>query len=668
MAARVSSTASADGDAQKNVVRIAILVVTAVRDVVQSAVKQVQVAVFTVLFGFVLGALGALFWRRLSVSKETNRKLRQKQHDATIKAKSWLEEAQKTKLTPVKAPVDGVTFTKEFKALFNAHAPIWTCDPSYSRAHWLNRVIDAAWPFIDTGVSKTVKESVEPILRDSLPSFVKWVGFEKFTLGPRAPTLSGIRTHKSHLENVILDIELTWGSDPDIIVTLYMFGIRFPVKLANLQLKMVLQVTFDPLVDILPCIGALEVCLTDMPEILDFGLFIPPKIDLMSIPGVHGMVRNIVQQSLAPLMLYPYKLHMPIMPNSGIQASSTGMLRVKFISGTGFFKRRNYSKLSRKAGKASGRMTRLLKSDTYFIKFWTRDARQLQTPPRNGDVPNWDGTPDSFVLCDRETTLFMRLVKTGAERVSNYGECQITCGEIADREGPVTLELPFIEPSYYKEECPLEYLIAADGYTYDEIMQRYADIEAWNEKAEQDAVQQRTKYFYRASTAKRSNSKVALPKTINHPTIKVELEYIDTGTPDDVDEEYEQGLITVELVEARNILRVAGNPPNPKVTVRCAKQYFDSTRKIRTSHPKWDNERFVFYNVLADLDTIRIEVTGLNDVKLGYCEIDAKLVRSNVMIRDIFPLQGVDKGAVLLVLTYAPMASKQVLTRQASTM
>jgi hypothetical protein len=214
----------------------------------------------------------------------------------------------------------------------------------------------------------------------------------------------------------------------------------------------------------------------------------------------------------------------------------------------------------------------------------------------------------------------------------------------------------------------LEYLIAADGYTYDEIMQRYADIEAWNEKAEQDAVQQRAKYFYRASTAKRSSSKVALPKTINHPTIKVELEYIDTGTPDDIDEEYEQGLLTVELVEARNILRVAGKPPNPKVTVRCAKQYFDSTRKIRTSHPKWDNERFVFYNVLADLDTIRIEVTGLNDVKLGYCEIDAALVRSNVMIRDTFTLQGVAKGEVLLVLTYAPMASKQVLTRQASTM
>jgi len=77
MAARVSSTASADGDAQKNVVHIVILVATAVRDVVQSAVKQVQIAVFTVLFGFVLGILGALFWRRLSVAKETNRKLMQ---------------------------------------------------------------------------------------------------------------------------------------------------------------------------------------------------------------------------------------------------------------------------------------------------------------------------------------------------------------------------------------------------------------------------------------------------------------------------------------------------------------------------------------------------------------------------------------------------------------
>ena len=659
----MASAIVGDGDIERNVARIPLLIAIAVWDVTKSVLMQVQVAVFTVTFGFVLGVLGALFWRRYLAAKDAKRQLTRGHDDAGTKPASGPEDVQASKLKPEDA--SAVKFTKEFKALFNAHAPMWTTDSSYSRVHWLNRVIDAAWPFIDTGVSKTVKESVEPILRDSLPSFIKWVGFEKFTLGPRAPTLSGVRTHKSHLENVILDIELTWGSDPDIIATLYMFGIRFPIKLTNLQLKTIVQVTFDPLVDILPCIGAIEVCFIQMPEILDFGLFIPPKIDLMSLPGVHGLVTNIVEQSLSPLMLYPYKLHMPIMPNSGIQAASTGMLRVKFISGTAFFKRRNFSKLSRKAGKKTGRMTRMLKSDTYFIKFWTRDARQLETPPRLGDTPNWDGTPDAFVLCDRESTFHMRLVKTGAERVSNYGECQITCGEIADREGPVTLDLPFIEPSYYKEECPLDYLVAADGYTYEEILQRYADIDSWHEKAEKDAVQQRAKYFYRCIAAK-EGEKTGKPPSTNHPTVRVELEYIDTGTPDDIDEEYEQGLITVELIEARNILRVNGHPPNPMVKVSCAKQYFDSTRKMRTSHPRWDNARFIFYNVLADIDVIRIDVTGLNGVNLGYCEIPAGLVRSNVMVRDLFPLQGVEKGQVMLALSYAPMASKQVLVRAPS--
>ena len=90
----------------------------------------------------------------------------------------------------------------EFKKLFSMHAPKWTSDSSFNRVHWLNRVIDAIMAtHIDTGVSRTVKESVEPTLRELAPSCVTWIGFEKFTLGPRAPTLSGIRSHNSHMEN-----------------------------------------------------------------------------------------------------------------------------------------------------------------------------------------------------------------------------------------------------------------------------------------------------------------------------------------------------------------------------------------------------------------------------------------------------------------------------------
>jgi hypothetical protein len=42
------------------------------------------------------------------------------------------------------------------------------------------------------------------------------------------------------------------------------------------------------------------------------------------------------------------------------------------------------------------------------------------------------------------------------------------------------------------------------------------------------------------------------------------------------------------------------------------------------------------------------------------------MVRQNVMIRDTFALSGVAKGELVLLLQYAPMASKTTLVRGAS--
>ena len=373
------------------------------------------------------------------------------------------------------------------------------------------------------------------------------------------------------------------------------FGIRFPVSLRQLQLKCLVQVTFDPLVDIIPCLGAIEVCLMGMPEILDFGLFLPGGVDLMALPFVHGFVKRTVKSSIEKMLLYPYKLHIPIMEASGIEKSSTGMMRIRFLKGNAFYKRRNYSRLSRKRGKkkSSSLIGNMLKSDNYFIKYWTREQRQLSSPPRSGDTPSWDGVEDSFVLCDRETPLTFRLLKKGAERISNYGEASITCGEIADRgPGPIILELPFIDPEYYKKECPLEYFAAADGYTYEQIMTRFNEITEWHKKAEEEADEARMKYFYRC-VEEQNKTKIPSAKKFTHPTMTVELEYIDTGAPDDVDEDYEQGLLTVELLEGRKLLRVKDKPPNPIAIVTCAKQTYTGARKLKTSQPKF-NERFVF--------------------------------------------------------------------------
>lgn len=629
---------------------------------------QITVAWFTTVLGLTLGVFVAVMFRRAkskSLMERVTEKL-QKMEDAGAnqeavamakKTLSWLDQVRAKQ-----AESDKETFSEEFKSIFNAHPPIWTRDADYSRVHWLNKVIDAAWPYIDTGVSETVKDSVDPTLRELVPpKIVNWIGFEKFTLGPRAPTISGIRSHSSHMENSILDIELTWACDAEIIIAAYIFGIRLPIKVRKILLKTMLQVTFDPLVEVLPCLGAIEICLMGMPSVLDFGLYLPGGLDLMSLPYVHEIVTGIVKSSIEKMLLYPYKLHIPIMEHSGIEASSTGVMRVRFISGESFHKRRNYSKLSRKKNQQSSSLVRMLKSDNYFIKFWTRDVRQLSSPKRDGDRPSWAGTADFFVLCDRDTPLTFRLIKSGAERVSNYGEASIMCGDIANTKGPVVIELPFIDPSFYKEECPLEYLNAADGYTAEEILARFNEITEWHKNAEKEAVQARLKYFSRCNEEQNSSEQ----RKYKHPTLKVELEYIDTGPPDEVKEDFEQGMLTVEVIEARNLLRNKDKQPNPMVTLDCAKQSYATERRTKTSHPKW-NERFVFYNVLPEVDTLKLNVSGLEGFPLGSLEVDINMVRQNVMIRESFALSGVAKGELVLLLQYAPMASKNVLARGAS--
>lgn len=630
---------------------------------VRTVSTQIAVAMTTTLLGFIFGALLCAYTQRAGKKRfvAALAKLRGKtEADSAQPTKlSWLE-TRKLNMGKDREQQEVLPLAEEFKTLFSMHAPKWTSDSSFNRVHWLNRVIDAMWAHIDTGVSKTVKESVEPTLRELAPSCVTWIGFEKFTLGPRAPTLSGVRSHSSHMENTILDIELTWGSDCEIIVSVYFFGLRLPITLRQLQIKTLLQVTFDPLVDIMPCLGAIEACLMGMPEVLDFGLFLPGGIDLISIPFVHKMVMNIVRDSISKMLIYPYKIHIPIMDHSGIEKSSSGMLRIRFLQGNNFFQRRNYSKLSRRRKQRSSFFTQMLKSDNYFIKYWTREQRVLSTPPRVGDTPSWVGVEDTFVLCDRDSTLSLRLVKSGADRISNYGEVQFKCGEIADRgPGPVVVELPFIDPEYFMKECPLTYLNAADGYTYEETMERFKEINEWHVQAAKEADEQRLKYFYRCfDQTEKDKKKMAK----NHPSIKMEVEYIDTGAPDDVDEHYEQGVLTVELIEGHNLLRVEGRPPNPVAIVSCAKQQYVGTRCVNTSHPVF-NERYVFYNVLPDVDPLKIEIQGLDNVFLGSCEINVDLVRQNVYMRDEVKLEGVSKGELLVVLQYSPMATDTPLER-----
>jgi Ca2+-dependent lipid-binding protein len=150
---------------------------------------------------------------------------------------------------------------------------------------WFNKVVDYMWPHVDTAVCEAVRAAVEPLMRTAAPPLVSWVGFEKITLGPTPPTLGGVKVHGSNSEEAMIEIEFSWAGGLDVVVAAYVFGVRLPVRIHDLQFRSYIRVTFTPLVDVLPCLGGLEVSLMGLPEHVDFGLTIPPGVDLMALPG-----------------------------------------------------------------------------------------------------------------------------------------------------------------------------------------------------------------------------------------------------------------------------------------------------------------------------------------------------------------------------------------------
>lgn len=144
-------------------------------------------------------------------------------------------------------------------ALALLHLPKWAVEPEVNRMAWFNKALDYMWPGIDTSVCEVIRDSVEPLLRTAVPPIVSWIGFEKLTLGPTPPTLGGIKVHGSNSQEAMLEIELSWAGGLDIVLAAYVFGVRVPVRLHDLQFRTYLRATFTPLVDELPCLGGLEV-------------------------------------------------------------------------------------------------------------------------------------------------------------------------------------------------------------------------------------------------------------------------------------------------------------------------------------------------------------------------------------------------------------------------
>ena len=393
-----------------------------------------SVAIFGWCVGLFVGTVIVRHWRRAVARSERE------------SARKLAAEAVKSRRKDIPNPLPPDVIETALK-----HIPRWARDPDWNRAAFLNRVLDALWPHVDTSVCEVVRDSVEPILRDLVPrNIVHWIGFEKLTLGPTPPTIGGVKVLGSSSDDVVLELELQWASGADFVLAAYVFGVRAPVRLSDVQLVAAVRVHFTPLVDELPCLGGLEVSLLGMPDHLDLAAVVPPGVDLMALPAMDVLLPWILRKILGPMFVYPSRMIIPIMDNSGLEPPATGMIKVRVRGGYNMHKRR-------KDGKATGLVlpgSKLIGfgGERYQVRLYTREQRKVMLKSKSRDEPTWDEL--HYFLANPESTLHCILLTMNMREL---GRCEMPMRLLCDpsREGKTAnLHLPIEDPTPFQEPEP----------------------------------------------------------------------------------------------------------------------------------------------------------------------------------------------------------------------
>jgi hypothetical protein len=505
--------------------------------------------------------------------------------------------------------------------------------------------------------------------------------------------IGGVKVMGSNSEEVMLELEVVLATGADVVLAAYVFGVRVPVRVHDLQLRANVRVTFTPLVDALPCLGGLEISLMSLPQHADVGISVPPGIDLMSLPGAHSLLRLALWKVVAPLLVYPAKMTLPIMENSGVEPVSTGMIKLSVLGGSGFAARAklagsgagaarrrpggtdgNADGADRKSSFLSSTPFRGLNSlvaSRYLVQLHTRESRKITLASKSSDAPTWDET--HHFLTNPDAALIATVMTTNLKEL---GRCEIPLRRLVadDRARRTTLlHIPLGDPKPYLVPVPVPRKpVSALRVTPEELAEIAEDHElALNKHALELATLR-----VNALDAATAPSPLA-----DVPVITCELEFVPLGleaasgggaeaeakspgaAPKRSDSDSEEasvsgdaadarrGILTVFVTRGVHILSdVSNDETRPCATATCAGQTYTTEAPVeKTRNPIWD-EQFLFFNV-APSETLRLDVRdGTRKGEfLGGFDLDVREVAMNKELSDMFHLTGVSNAAHVFI-------------------
>ncbi|XP_051152436.1 synaptotagmin-5 [Andrographis paniculata] len=239
---------------------------------------------------------------------------------------------RRTDLAAAVAAFARMTVEDSRKLLSPEYYPSWVVFSQRQKLTWLNVQLEKIWPYVNEAASDLIKSNVEPVLEQYRPVLLASLSFSKFTLGTVAPQFTGVSIIEDGSEGVTMELEMQWDGNPSIILDIKTYlGVSLPVQVKNIGFTGVFRLIFRPLVEELPCFGAVSYSLRQKKK-LDFTLKVIGG-DIGTIPGLSDAIESTIRDAVEDSITWPVRKIIPILPGdySDLELKPVGTLEVKLI-------------------------------------------------------------------------------------------------------------------------------------------------------------------------------------------------------------------------------------------------------------------------------------------------------------------------------------------------
>ncbi|DBA72057.1 TPA: hypothetical protein ACH3X2_010790 [Trebouxia sp. C0005] len=277
------------------------------------------------------------------------------------------------------------------KVLGQVNLPSWVNFPDFERVGWLNSVMGQLWPRVNKALSTMGRQQLDPLMKESKPSWITSVILDRFDMGDNAPQVSGVKVYQSAAsgaDEVIMELDLGWTSEAEVsmivhpmphqawlatpVVEILSKLIVVKVGVEKVTLNGRVRITLKPLMDEMPIVAAMQVAFVEMPN-FNFDLTLYGG-DIGFLPGLEAWITSVIQDSVLRPYVLPDHYTIPVVPGDyNAIDKPRGMLFVTIIS-----------------AKHVPKMDWFNGSDPYVWLF-VRDKRKLKTQiKQNTTKPEWN--------------------------------------------------------------------------------------------------------------------------------------------------------------------------------------------------------------------------------------------------------------------------------------